>query len=153
MNEDGETDPGPILEYLASCGSDHRWTPLKFEGREAFIGLGTAIARATKKTLRGTFSTNPFKASDLHCTWVTDPKEMDLEGRKSKRMHIPEKCRACRRGETPDQTQHDMIVQTVAHKHPDSLAYALPWEKGYEEPTWEIMRHLAEDSLGETMPV
>jgi hypothetical protein len=153
MNEDGETDPGPILEYLASCGPDHRWSPLKFSGREGFIGLGTAIARATKKTLKGKFSTNPFKASDLHCTWVTDPKEMDLEGRKSKRMHIPANCRACQRGETPDQTWHDMVVQTAAHKHPDSLAYALPWEKGYKEPEWEIMKHLEEDGLAETEPV
>lgn len=152
MNEDGETDPGPILQYLATCGPDHRWTPLKFEGRESFIGLGVAIARCTKRTLKGKFSTNPFKASDLHCTWVTDPKEMDLEGRKSKRMHLPAECRACQRGETPDQTWHDMVVHTVAHKHPDSLAYALPWEKGYKEPEWEIMKHLAEDSLGETVP-
>ena len=153
MNEDGETDPGPILDYLASCGTDHIWTPLKFEGREGFIGLGTAIARCTKKTITGKFSTNPFKASDLHCTWVTDPKEVDIEGRKSKRTHNYKACRACSRGETPDQTWHDMVVHTAAYKYPDSLAYALPWEKGYKEPEWEIMRHLEEDSIAETAPI
>jgi hypothetical protein len=151
-NADGETDPKPILDYLASCGPDHIWSPLKFEGREGFIGLGTAIARCTKKTISGKFSTNPFKASDLHCTWVTDPKEVDIEGRKSKRIHNYKKCRACSRGETPDQTWHDMVVHTVAHKHSDSLAYALPWEKGYKEPEWEIMKHLEEAGLTETEP-
>lgn len=153
MNADGETDPTPILEYLASCGPDHRWTTLKFEGREAFVGLGTAIARCTKKTITGAFSTNPFKASDLHCTWVNDPKEVDIEGRKSsKRTHLPPLCRACQRGETPDQSWHDMVVQTNAYKYPDSLAYTLPWEKGYKEPEWAIMTHLGDDSLGETEP-
>jgi len=152
MNADGETDPEPILEYLRSCGPDHRWTPLKFEGKEGFIGLGTAIARCTKRTITGKFSTNPFKASDLHCTWVTESKEMDLEGRNSKRAHLPNECRACARGETPDQTWHDMVIHTMAHKHPDSLAYALPWENGYKEPEWEIMKHLELDGHGETEP-
>lgn len=149
MNDDGETDPGGVLEHLSQCLPGERWPVLTFPGKESFIGLGTAIARCTKQTLHGTFSTNPFKASDLHCTWVTDPKELDLEGKKGKRVHFPPRCEACKRGETPDISWHHMVVRTAALTNPDSLAYQLPWEKEYVQPKWEIMKHLIEDSVGE----
>lgn len=140
-NEYGDTDIIPTLQHLATCGNDHRWAPMKFDGGESFVGLGTAIARCTKRTIRGTFSTNPFKASRLHCSWFSDSKEIDLEGRGSKRAHFPMFCRACKRGDTPDIAWHDMIVHSDATKDGQhvSTPYQLPWEKGYVEPEWSLM--------------
>ena len=141
QNDSGDTDIYPTLSHLATCDAETRWPTMKFDGGESFVGLGTAIARCTKKTITGRFSTNPFKASDLHCTWFSDGKEIDLEGRGSKRSHYPQFCRACARGETPDTTWHDMIIHSEAFKEGEhiSTSYALPWEKGYEEPKWQLM--------------
>lgn len=140
-NEFGDTDILPTLAHLATCSTDARWSQMHFDGGESFIGLGTAIARCTKRTITGKFSTNPFKASDLHCTWYDDGKCIDLEGRGSKRSHYPQLCRACERGETPDLTWHDMIIHSEALKEGEfvSTPYVLPWEKGYEEPQWQLM--------------
>lgn len=141
LNASGDTDLTRILRHLAECGPDGRWPKLTFDGGESFVGLGTAIARCTKKTLSGKMSTNPFKASDLHCTWYKDKKELDPGSTKSKRYHFAGKCRACKRGETPDQTWHDMFIQNTAMvKDPNSAAYQLPWEKGYVEPQWILAK-------------
>jgi hypothetical protein len=143
QNERGETDIRPIMDHLAACEIDTRWKAMQFDGGESFIGLGAAIARATRRTVSGKWSTNPFKASDLHCSWYPDGKTIDLEGKKSKRAHHYQFCPACRRGVTPDKTWHTMVINSAADLKPleerKSTAYELPWEKGYTERQWEIM--------------
>lgn len=142
-NEDGETDPGPVLQHMSECGPDHRWAPIKFDGGEQFLGLGTAIARATRVIQhgprKGKRSTNPFKAAALHCTWVPDGSEVDLEGRKSKRSHFPQHCATCREGITPDVDWHYMIVHSAADTDPRetrTTTYVLPWETADEVDEW-----------------
>lgn len=145
MNEDGQPDPSWLFEHLSRCASEVRWKALEFDGGEAFVGLGTAMARASRVIQhgpkKGKRSVNPFKASDLHCTWYPDGKRIDLEGRNSKRAHYPQHCRACQRGETPDQTWHDLVIHSIADTTPweiDSTPYELPWEKEFKDDEWHI---------------
>jgi hypothetical protein len=143
QNENGETDPAATLAHLANCEIGERWKPMVFDGGEAFLGLGAAIARATRTIKHGPKagrkSVNPFKAADLHCTWHPDGSNIDLEGKTSKRTHIAKECRACRRKEKPDITWHDLFINSAADKgtaERESSAYVLPWEKEYKEEEW-----------------
>jgi hypothetical protein len=145
MNAEGKSDPLWLFEHLSRCTADVRWEPLEFDGGEAFISLGTAMARASRVIKhgpkKGKRSVNPFKASDLHCTWYPDGKQIDLEGRKSKRSHYPRNCRACQRSETPDQTWHDLVIHSIADTAPweiESTPYELPWEKEFKDDEWHI---------------
>lgn len=146
LKDSGDTDISPILSHLAKCTAEVRWPGMHFDGGESFIGLGTAIARCTKKTITGKYSTNPFKASDLHCTWFKEKKTVDIECWAGKRRHVAIMCRACERGETPDITWHDMVIHSDAMGSTGeavSTPYALPWEKGYEAPQWELDKEAA----------
>ena len=140
-----------VLTHLSQC-TPGNWPSIKFNYGESFIGLGAAIARATKLNAYGEFSTNPFKASELHCTWTPDKKEIDFAGTNSKRVHIAKKCRACRKGISPAETAHDMFI-TMRALSPDewqSTPYELPWEKnrGKGEKKWAIQRDIRERENG-----
>jgi len=140
-----------VLEYLNRC-TGQRWPTLSFnnpddpasKGRETFIGLGTAIARCTKRRSDNKWRTNPFRASQLHCTWVAQTKEVDTEGRNSKRSHHARWCRACQQGLSPAVAAHDLVIHTKAWdpgQH-ESRKYDLPWMKDYVPPVWQIMREV-----------
>lgn len=132
-----------ILDHLRQCTGD-RWPKLAFTNKEAFIGLGASISRATHKNKRGKMSTNPFKASALHCTWHADPRELDVEGHHSKRAHIVKMCPECKAGKSPAETAHPLTINSEADQwnaKPHewiSHSYTLPWEKGYEEDRWRL---------------
>jgi hypothetical protein len=140
-----------VLQHLSEC-TPGNWPPIKFASGESFLGLGTAIARATKQNIYGEWSTNPFKASDLHCTWVPEKKEVDFAGSNSKRWHNYKKCAACRKGLSPAIACHDMFI-TPRALNPDewvSSPYVLPWEKnrGKDEKKWVIMREIRDAASG-----
>jgi hypothetical protein len=132
-----------IIGHLAQCTGD-RWPKLEFQNKEAFVGLGAAISRSTKKNKWGRWSTNPFRARALHCTWKVDPREVDLEGYNSKRAHYAKTCPLCMKGISPLDKAHDMVIHSVADKMGSSptdiisSSYKLPWEKDYEVEQWRI---------------
>ena len=140
-----------VIEYLNRCNGT-RWPTLVFndpddpesKGRETFIGLGTAIARCTKRRDDNHWRTNPYKASQLHCTWAPLKKEIDTEGRSSKRSHHARWCRACKKGLSPAQSAHDLVIHTKAWDplQKESKKYDLPWMKDYEPPVWHLMREV-----------
>lgn len=144
-----------VLEYLTRC-TGQRWPTLTFNdpndkestGRETFIGLGTAIARCTKRRPDNKWRTNPYRASQLHCTWAPQKKEIDAEGRSSKRSHHARWCRACHKGLSPAVAAHDLVIHSKVWD-PDqreSRKYQLPWMKDYVPPIWELTK---EDGLTE----
>jgi hypothetical protein len=132
-----------IMEHLSKC-SGSRWPKLKFRDKEAFIGLGAAISRATKVNRWGRRSTNPFKARALHCTWHAEPREVDLEGHNSKRIHIAKVCRQCKEGKSPIDEPHRLTINSEADRYSASPSdrashsYTLPWEKEYKEERWRL---------------
>lgn len=132
--------PDLLLTHLADCVPGERWPALEFAKGEGFLGLGAAIARSTRKNVRGKWSTNPFKASDLHCTWNAENSRIDVEGKTGKRAHMSQWCRACARGLSPAAGPHDMVIHTESMNAAASISalYELPWEKGYEVKEWEI---------------
>lgn len=141
LTNDGETNVATTLAHLATCVPNLPWATIKFEDGERFTGLNTAIARSTRIIKSGHWSTNPFKASRLHCTWFSETKELDLEGRKGKRRHESRHCRACKQGLTPADGVHDMVIHSIADIRFDeqvSTAYRLPWEKEYVKPKWHL---------------
>jgi len=111
-----------------------------FQNNEAFIGLGAAISRATIKNKWGQWSTNPFKARRLHCTWKEDGRTIDLEGYGSKRVHYAIYCPLCKEGISPLDVAHDMSIHSKADSPSDriSCSYTLPWEKEFEVKEWHI---------------
>jgi hypothetical protein len=136
-------NPETLKEHLALCVGE-RWPSLVFDNQEAFIGLGAAISRATKKNKWDQWSTNPFKASRLHCTWKQDSRTIDIEGHGSKRSHFYKSCRHCMEGIPPTDIAHDMVIYSRADQltagptEITSSSYTLPWEKNYEVPEWRI---------------
>ena len=143
--------PDNVIEYLQKCTGE-RWPTLIFndpddpdsKGRETFIGLGTAIARCTKRRDDNHWRTNPYKASQLHCTWVPQKKEIDTEGRSSKRSHHSRWCRACQQGLSPAVAAHDLVIHTKAWDptQNESRKYDLPWMKDYVPPIWHLMKEV-----------
>lgn len=138
-------DPDYIMGFLSECKGEH-WPVLKFKERESFLGLGTSVARATRITKWGTRSLNPTKAKRLHCTWVSNPREIDIEGHSSKRAHYSRWCRACQRGHTAADSAHDMVIrsETFDPSRRESNAYQLPWMKEYVEPEWILEKEKEE---------
>lgn len=143
QDENGKTDPVPVLNHLRSCNIGEKWPSLQFSEGEAFIGLGTAIGRAGRTIVdgprKGKRTIVPFRAAALHCTWVPDTRELDIEGRKGKRAHWSRDCRACQRGESPADTAHDTVINSITNIDPreiESAAYILPWEKEGNEERW-----------------
>jgi|SoiMethySBSTD1v2_1073268.scaffolds.fasta_scaffold121194_3 hypothetical protein len=136
-------DIDAILAHFDQCTGD-RWPKLEFQNKEAFIGLGAAISRATRINVRGRRSTNPFKARALHCTWKVDPREVDLEGHSSKRAHYAATCRQCVKGIPLTEQPHDMVIHSEADRKDSgpedwaSSSYTLPWEKNEEEEKWRL---------------
>jgi len=131
-----------ILEHLKEC-SGERWPKLKFKEKESFIGLGAAISRSTTRNVWGRPSTNPFKARALHCTWHVDPREIDLEGRSSKRQHIAKACPECEAGRSPAEVPHPLYINSASDQSARptdwiSHSYSLPWEKNHEEEQWRL---------------
>lgn len=141
----------PILDYLKTCNGT-RWEPLKFGERETFLGLGTSIARCTKRRENNRWRTNPYRASQLHCTWVPQKKEVDTEGRNSKRSHHARWCRACQQKLSPAVAAHDLVIHTKAWDptQMESRKYELPWMKDYVPPVWELMKEIDGTELEET---
>lgn len=137
------------LEHLSRCTPED-WPVLALGSGESFLGLGNAIARATRLTKHGVHSTNPFKASKLHCTWVPDKKELNVSGGHSKRIHYPKFCPACKKGLPPSVAMHTMTLHPKALDPLDchSEPYILPWEKGTGERKWSIMRELLDAESG-----
>jgi len=136
-------DIDAILAHFDRCTGD-RWPKLEFQNKEAFIGLGAAISRATVINVRGRRSTNPIKARALHCTWKVDPREVDIEGHNSKRAHWAKSCPLCAKGIPITERPHDMTIHSEADRwdnNPDdwvSSSYVLPWEKNKEVEKWRL---------------
>jgi len=136
-------DIDAILAHFGRCTGE-RWPKLEFKNKEAFIGLGAAISRATRINVRGRRSTNPLKARALHCTWKIDPREVDLEGHSSKRAHYAATCRQCIKGILLTEQPHDMVIHSEADRRDNqpedwiSSSYTLPWEKNKEEEQWRL---------------
>lgn len=136
-------NPETVREHLALCVGE-RWPKLEFPSNEAFVGLGSAIARATIKNKWGNWSTNPYKARRLHCTWKQDSRTIDVEGHGSKRSHYSTSCPQCKKGIPPTDIAHDMVIFSAADQlksGPTDIAsnsYTLPWENKGEVPEWRI---------------
>jgi hypothetical protein len=143
-------NPETVKEHLALCTGE-RWPKLEFPSNEAFIGLGAAISRATKKNKWDQWSTNPFKARRLHCTWKQDGRTIDVEGHGSKRAHYYKSCPECAQGIPPTDIGHTMVIYSQADQVKASPtdrishSYTLPWEKEYEEAEWR--RRIAQDDM------
>jgi hypothetical protein len=146
-----------ILDHFRQC-TGTRWPSLTFTNKEAFLGLGASISRATHKNKWGRMSTNPFKASALHCTWHADPRELDVEGHGSKRAHIAKICPECKAGRSPAETAHPLTINSEADrwsaKPTDQIShsYTLPWEKEHEAEQWRLdmeRQGMVEDAGGE----
>lgn len=151
QDEDGATNPVPVMDHLRACTVGEEWPVLEFDEGEAFVGLGTAVARATKIIVagprKGKRTVVPFKADELHCTWVPDKTKLDIEGRGGKRVHIFQWCRACQQGESPADTAHELVVHSITNIDPrelESYSFALPWEKGPEE-SWRLPKTMEAD--------
>jgi hypothetical protein len=126
--------PERIGAWLDASPAGCRWEALELPQRERFLGLGAAISRA--RTRDGDGAVNPFKLGALHCRWETKPRMLAL-GEKGKRIHLPEKCAACERGETANEGAHTLIVHApTAQQDYVSAPYQLPWETDYVEPEW-----------------
>jgi hypothetical protein len=136
-------DIDAIMAHFGNCTGD-RWPPLKFKNKEAFIGLGAAISRATNVNVEGKRGTNPIKARRLHCTWKVDPREVDIEGHNSKRAHWAKTCPLCIKGISPSIQAHDMTIHSEADTWTSTEAdwtshsYTLPWEKNKEQDKWRL---------------
>jgi len=140
-------DIDAIIAHFEKCKGD-RWPKLEFQNKEAFIGLGAAISRATIINKRGRPSTNPFKARALHCTWKVDPREIDIEGHNSKRAHWAKSCPLCKMGVSITEQPHFMTIHSEADQWNNdpsdwvSSSYVLPWEKntkpGEVEERWRL---------------
>jgi hypothetical protein len=139
-------EPDRIIPFLSECKGD-RWPVLTFQSRETFLSLATSIARSTKmyKGKRWLIST---RARQLHCTWVSSDRELNIEGHGSKRVHHSRWCRACQQGLSAAETAHDMLIHseaTVDHRLRESNLYQLPWMKEYVEPEWILAKQQEED--------
>jgi hypothetical protein len=130
-----------VLGHLQKCRGDS-WEKMEFKQKENFVGLGTAIARSTRRNYKNQSVTDPAKARRLHCMWIAQPREIDIEGRGSKRAHYPRFCDACRRGESAAESAHDMVIRTTAFdpEHRESKLYDLPWMKEYVAPEWHLAK-------------
>jgi hypothetical protein len=122
-----------IMNYLRTLEAREKWEPAEVPQGERFIGLGAAIARA--KTNAHNDGINPFKLAALHGRWYTSPRAM-APGIKGKRIHIPEYCPACQKGNSAAADAHRLVVRSMAIGDPVSFPYRLPWEAGYEKPQW-----------------
>jgi hypothetical protein len=137
-----------VLDHLSRCLANEDWPDINIKGGEAFLGIGHAIARATK-LVDGVPNVNPFKAGKLHCTWIPNKKAVDLVGKKgSKRVHVAANCRACQAGLSLVEAPHDLQILSMALSplELESTPYVLPWEKGPSK--WDIMRETQDEANG-----
>lgn len=108
-----------VLKYLEKTSLRHH-DPDEYE-RNALEGLTTRFIGAKLA------STRSFGMEDDWRVWKTEPKKVTV-GSSAKRIHIPEFCRACQRGEYfGDTTMHDMSIKSYVDKERDSYATPLPW--------------------------
>lgn len=126
--------PQAITDYLATLRAGEAWEPLTLAPSETFVGLGSAIARAT--TSKGSIAWP--KASALHCRWERMSKNV-VPGIRGKRIHIPDACPACLDGVSAHARAHPLRVRSTAINGALSAPYALPWEKGYVQTEYEAL--------------
>jgi len=144
-----------ILEHFKQCINVVRWPTLKFTNKESFLTIGSAIARATRINRWGRRSTNPYKASALHCTWKADPREIDIEGHNSKRHHVIKICPECAAGRSPAETGHPLTINSAADwwsaRPTDQIShsYSLPWEKEHKEELWRLEKEVGSGVFGD----
>lgn len=141
--------PEKVLAYVDTCAPGKQWAPLIVDGGEQFLGLGIAIHRSRKPD--GTL--NASKANRLHCVWYPDAKVIDAAGSmRSKRIHIPAFCPACREGKTLGDGAHRLCIhlRLSGGKEKISAPYRLPWETQEVEQWRETMDvpELSVDSSG-----
>jgi len=147
LDSDGNNSPEVFEHYLEQCRPGERWSPVQYPAGKRFLGLGAAIGRATKFIDGRNVGVMPFKADKLHCSWGSEERKIDANGG-DKRVHIFDRCHACRDGLSANHGAHDLMIRSRAR--PDdfvSVPYPLPWEKGYEEPEWLIRLNEANDLM------
>lgn len=130
--------PDKVLGYVETCLPGEIWEPLKIDGGEQFLGLGTAMHRSI--TPEGKLIAS--KANRLHCVWYPDEKIVDPAGSmKSKRIHH-RNCPACRAGLSMAEGAHELYVHLRFSygKGRMSAPYRLPWETRKVEQWREAMR-------------
>lgn len=126
--------PEGLAAYLATLRAGEKWEPLKLPQGEVFVGLGSAISRAT--TTKGTIAWP--KAAALHCRWEKQNKDV-VPGVRGKRIHIADTCPACTDGVSAHARAHPLRVRSTAINGAVSAPYALPWERGFVETEYERM--------------
>ncbi len=124
--------PEGLSQYLRTLRAGEPWEPLALAQGEVFVGLGSAISRAT--TLKGQIAWP--KASAIHCRWEKQNKDI-VPGVRGKRIHIPDACPACLDGVSAYARAHPLRVRSTAINGMTSVPYALPWEKGFAETDYE----------------
>lgn len=129
-------------QYLNTCVAGEKWEKLDLDVGETFIGLGAAINRSRTATRQ----INPYKATNLHCRWFPERKQIDAQG-SGKRQHHSEMCPQCTRGTSPNEEMHRLVVHSKALCNPESVPYQLPWEKGYVEEPWRALEASELDTI------
>jgi hypothetical protein len=124
--------PEGLAQYLTSLKAGETWDPLVLPQGEVFVGLGSAISRAT--TTKGQIAWP--KAAALHCRWEKQKKDI-IPGVRGKRIHIRDACPACVDGVSAYARSHPLRVRSTAINGAVSAPYALPWERGYQETEYE----------------
>lgn len=116
-------DPGSltidaVISHLCDIGSTRTWKDTIRGTSHRFVGIGAALVSKNW--------------SDRFCRWETIPREI-IVGGDGKRIHVEKLCRACKRGESPGHTAHDLVI-TIS-KPGMSKKHYLPWTD-VEKPWW-----------------
>jgi hypothetical protein len=119
--------------YLRACLPDvdldgYTWPPLHITTKPRFIGAGAAKASA-----------KPFK--DEHCVWKVQTREIGI-GTTGKRRHVPQMCDACKRGISPWDEPHRLIVMSKSEGTILSAQRKLPWETQHPAEVLELRSQL-----------
>ncbi len=131
------------IEYVQSLSAGEKWdlrehgklvAGMELTTRPRFIGAGAALA-----------SSAPTKA--VMTAWIAMTKQMAL-GETGKRVHVPGACPQCRKGVTPWEEPHRLMVMSRSDGTQLSKPRALPWESAHTKEVEEIReRDLIESEL------
>jgi hypothetical protein len=109
-------------EYLSTLRANDDWP--EYEGLTTrFTSIGQALASKDPKA--------------RHCVWVTDKRYVST-GRQGKRIHVAQKCDACKKGRNAYEQAHDLVIstQSIQDGKPASYPHSIPWEPEIGHAWW-----------------
>lgn len=119
-------------KYLETLSAGEPWGSLTLHTKPRFIGAGAAIA-----------STEPLK--QVMTSWRSQTKEMTL-GDTGKRIHVRNACPQCRKGISPNEQGHSLMIHSRSDGETLSFPRRLPWESEYSDEVKEMRDKLMIES-------